>query len=34
MIKRCSFATRASVQQAFFEGCQRSVSKTRVCETI
>jgi hypothetical protein len=28
MIKRCSFATGASVQQAFFERCQRSVSKT------
>jgi hypothetical protein len=34
MIKRCNFATGASVQQAFFERCQRGVSKTRVLETI
>ena len=33
MIKRCSFATGASVQQAFFERCQRGVSKTRVFGT-
>jgi hypothetical protein len=33
MIKRCSFATEVSVQQAFFEGYQRGVSKTRVFDT-
>jgi hypothetical protein len=32
MIKRCSFATGAAVQQAFFERCQRGVSETRVFE--
>jgi hypothetical protein len=33
MIKRCSFATGASVQQAFFEWCQGGVSKTGVFGT-
>jgi hypothetical protein len=33
MIKRCNFATGASVQQAFIERCQKCVSKTRVFGT-